>query len=186
MFDAEQFVADCRAAHAADPSQKGVREVVARAVADPAQVMRAFGEPKCGEAQVLYQAPELTIIHLVWAPRMCVMPHNHNMWAVIGVYSGREDNLFWRRCPDAPGKVTAASAQSLCVGDVTPLGKDIIHSVVNPIPKLSCALHVYGGDFFHTPRSEWDPETLSEYSGDPRKTKRLFDDANAAFPVGHA
>ena len=37
MFDLEQFTADCRAALAADKSHKHVREVVARAVADPAQ-----------------------------------------------------------------------------------------------------------------------------------------------------
>jgi predicted metal-dependent enzyme (double-stranded beta helix superfamily) len=184
MFEVEQFVADCRAAQAADPSHKGVREVVARAVADPAAVIRAFGEPKRGEAQLLYHAADLTIINLIWAPRMCVMPHNHNMWAVIGIYAGREDNLFWRRCAEAPGKVTAAGAQSLCVGDVAPLGKDIIHSVLNPITKLSCALHVYGGDFFNAPRSEWDSETLDEHAFDARKVKRLFDEANAAFPLG--
>ena len=27
---------------------------------------------------------------------MTIMPHNHQMWAVIGVYTGREDNIFWR------------------------------------------------------------------------------------------
>ena len=46
MFDLEQFTADCRAALAADKSHKHVREVVARAVADPASMLRALGEPK--------------------------------------------------------------------------------------------------------------------------------------------
>ena len=36
MFDLDQFIADCRAALAADASHKLVREVVARAVSDPA------------------------------------------------------------------------------------------------------------------------------------------------------
>jgi len=27
---------------------------------------------------------------------MTIMPHNHRMWAVIGIYTGREDNIFWR------------------------------------------------------------------------------------------
>ena len=36
------------------------------------------------------------------------MPHNHEMWAVIGVYTGREDNIFWRRIP---GARTASSKQ---------------------------------------------------------------------------
>jgi uncharacterized protein YjbI with pentapeptide repeats len=45
----------------------------------------------------LYHASDLTILNVVWAPRMTIMPHNHQMWAVIGIYTGREDNIFWRR-----------------------------------------------------------------------------------------
>jgi len=25
--------------------------------------------------------PDLTILNLIWAPRMTILPHNHNMWA---------------------------------------------------------------------------------------------------------
>ena len=46
--------------------------------------------------------------------------------------------------------------------DAEPLGDNIIHSVTNPIPRLTGAIHVYGGDFFAAERSEWDPETLQE------------------------
>jgi predicted metal-dependent enzyme (double-stranded beta helix superfamily) len=42
------------------------------------------------------------------------------------------------------------------------LGRDIIHSVVNPLGKLSAAIHVYDGDFMHAHRSMWDCETLQE------------------------
>ena len=42
------------------------------------------------------------------------------------------------------------------------LPDDAIHSVVNPIPRLTGAIHVYGGDFFAVPRSEWDSQTLRE------------------------
>ena len=45
------------------------------------------------------------------------------MWAVIGIYTGREDNIFWRRLPDGGGKVEAAGAKALRVGDCDPLGK---------------------------------------------------------------
>ena len=111
MFDLEQFTADCRAALAADKSHRHVREVVARAVADPASLLRALGEPKCAGLHKLYQSHDLTILNVVWAPMMTIMPHNHSMWAVIGIYTGREDNIFWRRLPDSPGKVEAAGAQ---------------------------------------------------------------------------
>lgn len=181
MFDLEWFIDDCRTVVRADPSHKGVREVVARAVAEPAAVLQGLGEPKRAEIQTLYNADDLTIINVIWAPHMTIMPHNHEMWAVIGIYTGREDNIFWRRIKDeAGGKVEAAGAAALSETDAAPLGPDIIHSVTNPVPRLTGAIHVYGGDFFATPRSEWDPETLLEAPYDVDKTIRLFEEANAA------
>src|SRR5215510_15735469 len=104
-FDLDQFIADCRAARDADPSHKLVREVVARAVSDPAAVLKGLGEPKRAEVQKLFHSDALTIINVVWAPGMMVMPHNHRMWAVIGIYTGREDNVFWRRVKGTPNKI---------------------------------------------------------------------------------
>jgi predicted metal-dependent enzyme (double-stranded beta helix superfamily) len=102
------------------------------------------------------------------------------MWAVIGIYTGREDNIFWRRLPgEAGGRNEAAGAKSLGERDVEPLGRDIIHTVTNPLPRLTGAIHVYGGDFFAASRSEWDPETLLERPFEMEKNMRLFEQANA-------
>jgi predicted metal-dependent enzyme (double-stranded beta helix superfamily) len=54
------------------------------------------------------------------------------------------------------------------------MGKDMIHSVVNPLGRVTGAIHVYGGDFFATPRSEWDPESLREKPYDMEKVLRMF------------
>jgi predicted metal-dependent enzyme (double-stranded beta helix superfamily) len=185
MFDLDQFTADCRVALAAEKSQRHVRDVVARAVADPASMLRALGEPKCAGLHRLYQSRDLTILNVVWAPMMTIMPHNHSMWAVVGIYTGREDNIFWRRLPGNPEKVEAAGAKALRTRDAAPLGHDIIHSVTNPIPRLTGAIHVYGGDFFDpTHRSEWNPETLLEGPFDPERAVRRFEEANAVFASG--
>jgi predicted metal-dependent enzyme (double-stranded beta helix superfamily) len=181
MFDLEGFIAECRAALTADPSQKLVREAVARAVSEPAAVFKGLGEPKRAEVQKLYHASDLTILNVIWGPMMTVMPHNHQMWAVIGVYSGREDNIFWRRLPDGSGRVEAAGARALSAADVEPLGHNIIHSVTNPIPRLTAAIHVYGGDFFAAERSEWDSETLMEGRYDAERAMRRFEEANAGI-----
>ena len=187
MFDLDRLIEDCRTALAADPSHKTVREVVARAVSDPAAVLKGLGEPKRAEVQKLYHADDLTIINVIWAPRMTIMPHNHEMWAVIGIYTGREDNIFWRRIKDAPdGRIEAAGAKALVEKDAAPLGPDIIHSVTNPIPRLTGAIHVYGGDFFQTDRSEWDPESLGELPYDVNKTLRLFEEANSVYAPAQA
>jgi predicted metal-dependent enzyme (double-stranded beta helix superfamily) len=133
----------------------------------------------------LYHAPDLTILNVVWGPRMTIMPHNHRTWAVIGVYTGCEDNIFWRRVDGGGGRVEAAAAKALRAGDCAALGKDIIHSVTNPIPRLTGAIHVYGGDFFRADRSEWDSETLHERPYDADKAMRLFEEANAALAAAH-
>lgn len=184
MFDLDRFAADCRAALAEDRrGHRAVREVVARAVADPGGVLAGLGEPGRAEVRKLYHAPDLTILNVVWGPRMTIMPHNHRIWGVIGVYTGCEDNIFWRRV--AEGRVEAAGAKALRTGDCAALGKDIIHSVINPIPRLTGAIHVYGGDFFRADRSEWDPETLHERPYDADRAMRLFEEANAALAPAH-
>jgi predicted metal-dependent enzyme (double-stranded beta helix superfamily) len=181
-FDLDQFIADCRLALTQDKSHKSVREVVARAVSDPASVLKGLGEPKRAGLHKLYHSENLTILNLIWGPRMTLMPHNHQMWAVIGIYTGREDNIFWRRVRSREnGKVEAAGARALCEKDAEPLGRDIIHSVTNPIPRFTGAIHVYGGDFFGADRSEWDPETLMEQRYDVEKNMRLFEESNAVL-----
>jgi predicted metal-dependent enzyme (double-stranded beta helix superfamily) len=182
MFDLDQFIADCTAAVRADRSHRLVREVVAHTVSDPTAVISGLGEPRRAEVQKLYNSPELTILNVVWGPLMTIMPHNHLMWAVIGVYTGREDNIFWRQLPEEDsGQIEAAGAKSLGERDAEPLGRDIIHSVTNPLARLTGAIHVYGGDFFSVSRSEWDPETLLERHYDMEKNMRLFEAANRAY-----
>ena len=177
MFDKDQFIADCHAALSGDRASRNVREVVARAVSDPAQVIKGLGELKPGGIESIHRSPELTIINVFWPPNMVIMPHNHSMWAVIGVYGGREDNMLWRRLPDdADGKIEAAGAIALSTKDAQVFGPDVIHSVVNPLARLTGAIHIYGGDFFAIERSEWDDETLSEQPYDQEKTRALFAD----------
>jgi predicted metal-dependent enzyme (double-stranded beta helix superfamily) len=183
-FDLEKFIVDCRAAHDAEASHRFVREVVARAVSEPSAVLRGLGEPKRSEVQRLYHSPKLTILNVIWGPKMTIMPHDHRMWAVIGVYTGREDNIFWRRVPGASGgKLEARGAKALSEKDAEPLGHNIIHSVTNPIRRLTGAIHVYGGDLFAAERSEWDPETLREERYNVERALRQFEEANASWRV---
>jgi hypothetical protein len=65
-------------------------------------------------------------------------------------------------------------------------GRDIIHSVTNPINQLTGAIHVYGGDFFGTERSEWDWLTLREHSFDGEQARRVFEPAPDSKPASFA
>ena len=178
-FDPEQFVADCRSALQSENAARNIRELVARAVSEPGALSRGLGIPSRAGIQPMYRSEDLTILNLAWGPMMTLMPHDHRMWAVIGIYSGREDNIFWRRLPGAEkGRLEAASAKALSEKDTVLLGPETIHSVTNPIPRLTAALHVYGGDFFAAERSQWDPETLLEQRYDIEHAKRLFEESN--------
>ena len=176
MFEVDGFIVACVTAQA--DSEKAVREVVKKAVSDPAGVMKALGEPREAGLHTIHRSDTLTILNIVWTPLMNAEPHDHQMWAVIGVYTGGEDNIFWRR---KENRIEAAGASSLRAGDAEPLGWNIIHSVTNPTGKLTGSIHVYGGDFFTKKRSEWNPETLQEQPYDMARTDRFFDNGNALY-----
>lgn len=178
MFSKERFVQDCIAA--IPSGQAAIRELVLEALSDRTGMMNELGPREHAGITPLYRSLELTILNFVWAPCMSLMPHNHQMFSVVGVYSGREDNVMWRRTADA---IEAAGARSLGPGDVSTLGRDVIHSVLNPIGKMTCAVHVYGGDFFNPPepRSEWDHETLAEQPWRIDRVKARFEEAEARF-----
>lgn len=130
-----------------------------------------LGEPKEAAIRVLKRSKSLTIFSATWTPNMNLMPHNHRMWAAIGIYAGREDNILWRRTPE---RIEAFGAKALFAGDTVVLPADAIHSVTNPLARFTGGIHIYGGDFFDTARSQWDPETLAEGPSDGETIRGIF------------
>ena len=178
-FDVAAFVDDCvRTNDGTAEAQAAIREVLARALADPAAVLAGVGEPQRGGLQALHRSAGLTILNIVWAPWMQLLPHDHNMWALIGIYTGREDNIFWER---RDARVAATHAAAIGRGDVIALPADVIHSVANPIGKLTGAIHIYGGDFFAHGRTEWEPESLAPRPWSIQGAVRQFEESNERF-----
>lgn len=175
MFERERFIEECRRALEERDAHAAVRELVARAVSEPMQIVRALGEPRRAGVEAIYKADDLTILNLCWGPQMKFKPHDHRMWAVIGIYEGCEQNVFYQR---AERGLKQHGAKELYAKDAVPLGAAIIHAVTNPLDQLTAAIHVYGGDFFATPRSEWDTETFEERPYDVDDTMRAFEKAS--------
>ena len=159
MFSTEQLIADCRKAINEHSPDQAIKDIARRAVSNPAEVERALGTPRKAELITLYRSVELTILNIIWAPGMSIYPHDHRMWAVIALYGGKEDNVFYRRTSKG---LVRASAKQLETTDAVILGAPTVHAVTNPLDQFTGAIHVYGGDFFGVPRSEFDPETLEE------------------------
>ena len=177
MFDKDRFVEDLRAARNESDSMDAISEVITKAIQDPASIIRALGAPGRGRAEQLYADASITISNIIWGSEMWVPPHDHLMWAVIGVYQGQEDNTFWR---DQDGNLQEMGGVSLTKGDVRKLGADAVHSVRNPSLQLCGAIHVYGGDFFGAipRRHSWNPQTLERGPYDYEFINSLRNEAN--------
>jgi predicted metal-dependent enzyme (double-stranded beta helix superfamily) len=177
MFDVDELLSRCRSAVAESEPRRAIKEVLERTVADAGAVADAM-RPREGGLDVLYLSPDLTVLNVMWAPGMVLFPHDHLMWAAIGIYAGQEDNSFYRRRPDNPRVVTASGGKELRTGDVLVLGKDAIHGVTNPLDRITAAIHVYGGDFINQPRSQWGPGPLEERPYDLDLVRTQFAEAN--------
>ena len=83
---------------------------------------------------------------------------------------------------DSISRVVASGGRQLREQDVLLLGTDVIHAVTNPRQHaFTAAIHVYGGDFFGTPRSAWTIDTLTEHAFDPDEATEAFRTAERAW-----
>jgi predicted metal-dependent enzyme (double-stranded beta helix superfamily) len=177
MFDKDRFVEECLQALKETNVEGAIKELVSRAVATPADIEAALGTPSTGGINTIYRSPELTVLNVIWAPLMTLYPHNHNTWAVIGIYGGQEDNRFYRRREDGAG-LEQINGRTLDDQDTIVLGDKVIHAVHNPRRAFTGALHVYGADFFAIPRSEWESPEAPERPYSVERAMQTFAEAN--------
>jgi predicted metal-dependent enzyme (double-stranded beta helix superfamily) len=168
MFEPEAVVAGCRQALAESDPVPAVRDVVAQVLAQPDVLPAALG-PQRGPL-TWFQSPELTVQCLVWPGGVITPPHEHRMWAVIGICHGQEDNTWWRR---RPGGVEQTGGRQLMAGELVVLGPEAIHAVANPCSHPTVGIHVYGGDINASVRSEWDYAGNREHPFDLAAVERM-------------
>jgi len=166
MFDLGEFVEDCRRVARGPHAPKQVLDLMREAVSDPEAVKKAV--PPLGEKVGVLDAPifrsaEMTVLNVSLRPGGLSIPHDHRMWAVIGIYQGREANTFYRR--SAQG-LEVANRRSVDAGEAILLGAEVVHAIENPLAQPTLGLHVYGGDLLGAERSMWSPETGEEHAYD--------------------
>ena len=174
MFDLDTFLDDCRVAVTDSDPRAAIRGVLQRTMERADEVAEVMARPE-GGIEVVYSGEDVTVLNVVWAPHMTIAPHEHRMWAAIGIYAGAEANRLYKRGKES---IRPAGEKLLDTGDVFGLGADAIHSVHNPRQRLTGGIHVYGGDFVNSPRSQWDPDTLTECPYDMAEAQRQFARAN--------
>lgn len=186
MFDLERFIGDCRRL-AALGETKQILDLMRDAVRDPEALGRAVTplEPGVGvlDAPPLYRSADLTVLNVTLRPGVLSIPHDHRMWAVIGIYEGQETNTFYRR---ADNGLDTANTRQVAAGEAILLGPDVVHAIENPLPTQTLGLHVYGGDLFAAPRSMWSPHDGQEHAYDIAQFTRWSADLARSRRAGAA
>ena len=104
---------------------------------------------------------------------------------LLGHLLGVGAELFLHRPGDdaceAVPPLIASGGKRLETSDTIILGDDVIHQVSNPVPKLTGAIHVYGGDFLTQPHSQWGDPPYAERPWEMGEAREQFAAANAAW-----
>ncbi|OEE85338.1 hypothetical protein A1OQ_18070 [Enterovibrio norvegicus FF-162] len=183
-FDLARLIKECESAFEKPNPQKHIVDILTESLRNPTSVAAVLQPARRAGYETLYVSDAFTILHFVWAPKMTMPAHNHNLWAVVGVYEGREDHIFWRRNDEqAASEICAVGAATLAPGEVLSMDTNAIHSVLNPTDLFTGGIHIYSGNFFETPRSGWDPMSLQESPLDAQKNNAIFEAENALLDL---
>src|SRR5258705_10092175 len=100
MFSADEFVREVQAASVAADPIAAVQEVVDAAIVDGPSIDSVLGTERKAENDSLFSSQDLTVQRIIWVPGLPSVPHEHRMWAVVGVYAGEELNRIYERSVD--------------------------------------------------------------------------------------
>ncbi len=170
-MDITELIDACREAAGGDTPTRDVSELVAAFVHQP-NLPSLLGDGDRSTYEALYRGEDILVLHGVVPPTPApVAPHDHRMWAVIGVYQGLEHNELFVRAES--GGLESVDRFTVGAGDVRTLDASTIHSVQARGDRYLGAIHVYGGDLFGTPRSTWRGDV--EYPMDESALPAFFD-----------
>jgi predicted metal-dependent enzyme (double-stranded beta helix superfamily) len=161
MTDLAAFVQTCASLVDEPDAAERVADAVQAVIADAGALSARIEalRPAPGQAAVVHRDDNLTVLGLEVAAGFVSPAHNHTIWAVVGIYQGNEDNIFYDRMSDG---IAETGRAILGEGDALALPPDAVHRITNSGSAPMRALHVYGGDLFATSRSQWDDDTGEE------------------------
>lgn len=182
MFDLHQFICACQAALGDPEPALRIESLVRDAVSDPNKVKQSFADAKSverrGPITFAWRDAGLTVADVTTPPGLRSPAHDHQMWAVIGVYEGQEHNRFYKA---QDGELLVKGERLLRAGDVAVLGPEAVHAIANPLPENSSAIHVYGGDLVgRSDRSMWNPHTNEREDYDMTRLLTYITEMSAA------
>jgi predicted metal-dependent enzyme (double-stranded beta helix superfamily) len=161
MFDLQEFIVSCKQFVEAPDGARRVLDLM-RSVVGDAEGIKSVVRGASGQTirdLSLFRSSELFVFNATVYPHLKSPPHDHRMWAVIGIYEGQENNTFYRRAGKGLEEI---NRREIRAGEAILLGPEVIHAIENPFGASTLGLHVYGGDLFAAKRSMWHPRTGEE------------------------
>ena len=162
MFDLQDFVDRCKALVRSPHGAEQILQLMRSAVqdADPIRKALAPADPRAPITDAsLFRSEDLFVFNATVPPHFVSPSHDHRMWAVIGIYEGQENNVFYKR---SPTRLEEVNRREVLAGEAILLGSEVVHAVANPLDVTTLGLHVYGGDLYAAERSMWNPYTGDE------------------------
>ena len=170
-MDVTELIDACREAAGGNKPSRDVSELVTAFLRQP-NLPGLLGAGDRSTYEALYRGEDILVLHGVVPPTPSpVAPHDHRMWAVIGVYQGLEHNELFVRAEG--GGLESVDRFTVVAGDVRTLDPSTIHSVQAGGDRYLGAIHVYGGDLFGAARSTWRGDV--EYPMDESALPAFFD-----------
>jgi predicted metal-dependent enzyme (double-stranded beta helix superfamily) len=161
-------IEQCLEALAAPDPQGAVERILLAAAKDSVVTDAISSRTRFASLEdlAIHRSDRLTLLAGALPPKFRAGPHNHNLWSVVGVCAGQENNEFFEQ----NGKqLTPTGTASVIAPGVLANPAEVIHAIHNPLDAPLIVLHAYGGDLFATPRSSWDPATHEEIAFDWKK-----------------
>lgn len=151
-FNYTDFVTKMRTAASSQTPTKSVREGLTSTLASAE--LQNSGLPVQEEDEILlFEDNTVSIWSCRFDPEFVMPPHEHKMEVHIGVVSGQEKNIMFRREDRALKHVKSVIVNS---GDILSIGADALHAVTASGDTHSHALHVYLGPLTKVKRDLFD------------------------------
>ena len=170
MESLDGFIESCRTALKSSHSRQTLEKILAEVLRDPSLVNRLFEHIRIPtdfdratiKDVTLYADNTLTITKPLLPPRCNYSPHNHAAWAIVGVYDGEEENIFFQEQED--GNLIETHRRHLKAGEVLFMDESTIHSVSNPLNRMSYGIHIYGANLISNwaERNVWSLENKTK------------------------
>lgn len=154
-FNYTEFVEKIRAAASSKTPTKSVREELASTLVSAE--LKSSGLPQQDEDEILlFEDDTVSIWSCRFDPKFVMPPHEHKMEVHIGVVSGHEKNIMFRKDDGALKHIKSLIVKP---GEVLSIGADALHAVTANGDTHSHALHVYLGPLTKVKRDLFDWKT---------------------------